>query len=272
MTSYYYRRLGQTLGPYDLHRMKQLARRKAFGYTSDVSTDGVVWKKGREFPELFESASAPDSGGAPSTGGSDGKMWSYIKDGVEHKNAASLSAIQTMVRHGQLASEDLVWSEDYSDWVAVADCTELVDCVPLLSPPREDAPAAAEFTALKGPAIALIVSHGVGVLALLLSFAYNLLVSIGSLAMPTGDGSEVFGFFIGTFGMIFNCLALVATVVALVAAIMMLRMKSWGFSLTGAILSVIPCLNGCCLLSMPFGIWAIVILMKDETKAAFRAG
>ena len=270
MTSYYYRRLGQTLGPYDLHRMKQLARRKAFGYTSDVSTDGVIWKKGREFPELFEPSNAPEGpAGVSGLADGEGAKWSYIKDGVEHKNAVSLTALQRMVSSSQLSSEDLVWSEGFSDWQAVGDCADLADFIPLLSPPVGAVSKGDGLQALKAPAIALIVAHGLGMLLLLLVLSYWLLVSMGFLAVPDPDVA-VFGFFLGISGIVSGCLAVISTTVALVASIMMLRGKSWGFSLTGAILSVIPCLNGCCLLSMPFGIWAIVILMKEETKTFFR--
>ena len=40
---------------------------------------------------------------------------------------------------------------------------------------------------------------------------------------------------------------------------------------TGAILSMIPCVSGCCLLGLPFGIWAVMTLNKPEVKAGFAA-
>ena len=37
-----------------------------------------------------------------------------------------------------------------------------------------------------------------------------------------------------------------------------------------SILAMIPCLSPCCLIGLPIGIWALVILMKPEVKAAFK--
>jgi hypothetical protein len=34
---------------------------------------------------------------------------------------------------------------------------------------------------------------------------------------------------------------------------------------------MIPCISPCCLLGLPIGIWALVVLLKPEVKAAFTA-
>ena len=41
--------------------------------------------------------------------------------------------------------------------------------------------------------------------------------------------------------------------------------------MTAAIVAVIPCVAPCCLLSLPFGIWALVVLGDSSVKAAFRS-
>jgi hypothetical protein len=38
--------------------------------------------------------------------------------------------------------------------------------------------------------------------------------------------------------------------------------------MAAAIMAMIPC-NCCCLLGLPFGIWALVMLMKPEVKSQF---
>jgi hypothetical protein len=49
----------------------------------------------------------------------------------------------------------------------------------------------------------------------------------------------------------------------------MKRLENYGFALTGAIVAMVPC-SGCCLLGLPFGIWALVVLSDSSVKEAFR--
>ncbi len=55
------------------------------------------------------------------------------------------------------------------------------------------------------------------------------------------------------------------------AARQLQSLQSYGIAMTGAILAVIPCIGSpCCLLGVPFGIWALVVLSDAEVKGAFR--
>jgi predicted Zn finger-like uncharacterized protein len=58
--------------------------------------------------------------------------------------------------------------------------------------------------------------------------------------------------------------------VIIFASIMMLNMRMWGLALAGSIMSMINCMNLCCLLGLPFGIWSLVVLLNEEVKAGFR--
>jgi hypothetical protein len=57
--------------------------------------------------------------------------------------------------------------------------------------------------------------------------------------------------------------------VTILGSVQMMRRKTWTFGLIGAILSIVNFGNGCCLLGLPFGIWAIVTLNDAEVKDAF---
>jgi hypothetical protein len=65
-------------------------------------------------------------------------------------------------------------------------------------------------------------------------------------------------------------IAVAALIVA--GGIAMLRGRSYGLALAGAIAATIPCCNACCCILPPFGIWAIVMLRKAEVRAAFGRG
>jgi len=67
----------------------------------------------------------------------------------------------------------------------------------------------------------------------------------------------------GIVGVVFSA-------VIIFACIQMMGMRMWGFALAGTIMSMINCFNGCCCLGLPFGIWALIILLDQEVKTAFR--
>ena len=39
--------------------------------------------------------------------------------------------------------------------------------------------------------------------------------------------------------------------------------------MTASILAVVPCVSPCCLVGLPIGIWALVVLSKPEVKSQF---
>lgn len=66
---------------------------------------------------------------------------------------------------------------------------------------------------------------------------------------------------------------LLIAVLTLWGSVNMMRVKGFGIAMTGAILTIIPCLSvgGCCCgLGQVAGIWALVVLLTPEVKAAFQ--
>ena len=66
-------------------------------------------------------------------------------------------------------------------------------------------------------------------------------------------------------------LGLVVGLITLLAAVRMMSLKGKGLIYLGSILSMIPCTSGCCILGIPFGIWAIIVLGRPEVRAGFAA-
>ena len=52
-------------------------------------------------------------------------------------------------------------------------------------------------------------------------------------------------------------------------AVRMRKLESYPLAMTAAVLAILPC-SGCCILSMPLGIWALVILLDAQVKESFR--
>lgn len=67
-------------------------------------------------------------------------------------------------------------------------------------------------------------------------------------------------------------LGLVIAALAIAAGIRMLALKNYALAICGSICAAIPCLScgGCCLFGEIIGIWALVVLLNEEVRAAFR--
>lgn len=61
----------------------------------------------------------------------------------------------------------------------------------------------------------------------------------------------------------------ILNVLAIVGGLMMRSLKSYGWGMGGAIVSLIPCATGCCCTGIPLGIWALIALNRPEVRDAF---
>jgi sorbitol-specific phosphotransferase system component IIC len=74
----------------------------------------------------------------------------------------------------------------------------------------------------------------------------------------------------GGFGIMVCIVGILIDAVIILGANKMRNLDSYGFAVAASILSVIPCLSSpCFVLGMPFGIWALVVLMNEDVRNAF---
>lgn len=66
-------------------------------------------------------------------------------------------------------------------------------------------------------------------------------------------------------------LVALARVVMIVAGVQLLNGSGRGLGILASILAMIPCIDACCLLGLPVGVWLLVVLLSPDVKAAFRA-
>jgi hypothetical protein len=139
---------------------------------------------------------------------------------------------------------------------------------PLPGVNRESAKAA-----LKGPAIGLAATAIIGGLFNLVTVGVNILgVSMSGLSgMGGSSDDQVLAFMSGTLGLVFGVIALIVAGVVLYGALQMMEARKWGLALTVSILAMIPCISPCCIIGIPIGIWAIIVLNKPEVRGAFTA-
>jgi hypothetical protein len=120
-----------------------------------------------------------------------------------------------------------------------------------------------------GPAIALMVAGGLSIGWALLNLLLHLfgVAMIGAMGPPNpqNQGEFITNMVSGVCGAL---VGLVLGGVILAGALQMRNLRNWGLALAGSIVAMLPC-HGCCILGLPFGIWAVVVLAKPEVKNAF---
>jgi predicted Zn finger-like uncharacterized protein len=140
------------------------------------------------------------------------------------------------------------------------------------APRRRVRTSEAAASALKGPAISLLVF---GVIAILLGFLGGALYALVIPNMPQVNNPQFGGgqapppaaFFVG-YGVANMAGGLIWGGMVIAGAISMLRLRLYPLAMAGAIVAMFPC-SSCCLVGLPLGIWALVILNREEVRAAF---
>ena len=131
----------------------------------------------------------------------------------------------------------------------------------------------AALQAVKGPAIALIAIASLGVAYYGLSGLFTLFTG-GMMfhhEMPPNIPPQMRAFIEGMRGPMAGFVSLVIAAVngfVLLGAINLLRLRNYGMAMFASIVAMLPC-QCCCLLGLPAGIWALVILNKPEVKSHF---
>jgi hypothetical protein len=67
-----------------------------------------------------------------------------------------------------------------------------------------------------------------------------------------------------------NGVFLVLNLITLLGAVQMLRLRTYWVAVLGSILALNPLNCPCCILQAPFGLWALIVLMNADVRAAFR--
>lgn len=131
---------------------------------------------------------------------------------------------------------------------------------------------------VKGPAIALMITAILGMLAQAVTLVMHFMGLSGLPAQPAGGAAvpgataaqmQVFAMLAGTVGVVAGIVGLLTGVVILLGALKMKKLEGRRLAVTASILAMIPLVSPCCWLGLPFGIWALITLNKAEVKAAF---
>ncbi|MBA4150904.1 MAG: DUF4339 domain-containing protein [Verrucomicrobia bacterium] len=189
--------------------------------------------------------------------------------------------MQQWIAEGRVNAQTLVWSETSANWKPLSSYPELAGGIPGYVPGTVT-PAAAAYgfegdrpaalDKVSGPSIGLYVTAGLGLFAAGAGLLINLFgVGIGAAGMGGSPETERFAQMMGgTLGIVGNILGIVVSIVIFLGANKMRKLESYGFSMAASIIAMIPCISPCCLVGLPIGIWAIVVLNKPEVKSQFK--
>lgn len=196
-------------------------------------------------------------------------------DGKEY-GPISAEVVKKWIAEGRANAQTKILLEGATEWVPVAQIPELYAAIPTI------APAAPTYSTIAsgggggtdlvaGPAIGLIVTAALGFLATIIGVAWNILGAGMGMNQPGVDPEmqKFVTMFSGTMGVVSGILGFLVSALILFGALKMKKCQSYGWAMTASILAVIPCISPCCLIGIPIGIWALVVLSKPEVKAQF---
>jgi hypothetical protein len=132
-------------------------------------------------------------------------------------------------------------------------------------------PASDAYEQVKLPAIALMIVGVLCALASIASLLMNVLgVGAGAFGSHSNGGEQVGQLMGGVIGIVMAGIGILIGGFIVFGGMKMKDLDNWNLSLGAAIASALPCGFPCCCLGIPVGIWALVVLLRPEVKAAFR--
>jgi hypothetical protein len=202
-------------------------------------------------------------------------------DGNEY-GPVSAEHIKAWIADGRASAQTQVQAEGQTEWKALADHPELAALLGTAAPPgpppafAPGVPYASAPDALQqvqGPAIGLIVTAILGILYQILNIILTALgVTMNAFQQGQAGGQEMPAWIqtmSGGVGIAFGILGIVLGVVVLLGALKMKKLENYTFSVIATVIAMVPCISPCCLVGLPIGIWALVVLNKPEVKGSF---
>ncbi len=205
--------------------------------------------------------------------GGDGKEYGYV----------SAEDLRKWIAEGRLNAQSLAKGEGDAEFRPLSAFPEFADAfgggtarlASSSAPPPFQSGGEREtaLQAVKGPAIALIIVASLGVAYYGFSGLFTLFTG-GAMfhqELPPDvppQFREIIENMSGPMAGVINLVIAAVNGFVLFGAIKMLRLQNFGLVMTAVIVAMLPC-QCCCLLGLPFGIWALVVLNKPEVKPHF---
>jgi hypothetical protein len=201
----------------------------------------------------------------------------YKIRGADEKEYGPVAAeqLRQWIAEGRANAQTKILLEGTTDWRSLSEFPEFSVSAPGVTPSLTGfaAPGNVASEQVNGPAVGLMVVAILGFVLQAISLVMNL-VGASFWAMQQSNQALVnqpFAnlFFSSTLGIVTGIVGLLVSGFIFYGALKMKKLESHGLAMTASILAMVPCISPCCLIGLPFGIWALVVLSKPEVKNAF---
>jgi hypothetical protein len=186
--------------------------------------------------------------------------------------------LRQWIAEGRVNAQTSAQAEGGTTWKPISEFPEFAGSfAPVSAPPTlgaavPDGGRALALQEVSGAAIGLMVTAILGFVTAVGGIVVSMLgISFGALnGMNSGnpEAMRMIQAFNG-FGIIARIIGIFVSFFILYGALKMKKLESHGLCVAASILAMIPCLSPCCLVGLPIGIWALVVLNKPEVKAQF---
>jgi hypothetical protein len=192
--------------------------------------------------------------------------------GADQKEYGPVTAdqLRAWIAEGRVSLQTQVLPEGATEWKRVGDLPEFATATVGTLPARPGIPAPGPKPAeqVSGPAIGLMVVAILGVIVQIASIIFNL-VGASFLASSQLPKEAWTNMFYGPIGVVSSIVSILMGGLILFGALKMKKLESYGLAMAASIIAMVPCFSPCCLIGLPIGIWAVVVLSKPEVKSVF---
>jgi len=195
--------------------------------------------------------------------------------GADGKEYGPITAeqIRQWIAESRINRQTRVLPDGATEWKTLGEIPELAAALPIapapaILPQPGLAPAADQ---VKGPAIGLIVTAILNILVGLARIAGAIAgFSVNTLGPARGNAEfkQIIAMS-GAIGAVMGGIGVICAILILMGAVKMRKLESHAFCVTAAVLAMIPCTSPCCLVGIPIGIWALMVLSKPDVKSVF---
>jgi len=210
-------------------------------------------------------------------------------DGNEYGPVSDAQLRQWMAE-GRAGRQTQVQREGESDWKSLGEFPEFAGELarqeqaqkagravpPPFSIGQSADPAAGREGALRavsGPATGLKVTGIICLICSVVSVVVNALifggVNLHLQPLPNAELQKLLDEVGTVFGIVQSIIGVVVSIVIWMGAVRIQALQQYQFAFAACLLAMLPCVSPCCLLGLPFGIWALVVLNRPEVKSQF---
>jgi hypothetical protein len=198
--------------------------------------------------------------------------------GADGKEYGPITAdiLKQWIAQGRVNGQTKIRLEGATDWRTLAEIPELAAALPVVAaPPGPATPPGLNSATdqVNGPGIGLIVTGALNVVLGLLRVIISLtgfgLGAFGAAGLGNDEMAKVIMSVAGTTGIVLGALCAICGGITVLGGLKLRKLQSHGLVVTACILAIIPCTSPCCLVGLPIGIWALVVMSKPEVKSQF---